>query len=141
VVAYFGPDPAATWAGMVAHEERLQAILLQFLVADDRITIIGESSAKQKLRVPVVSFVVRGVKSQRLVEAVEARSRYGFRSGHMYSHRLLRDVCGLEDVDDGVVRVSLLHYNTGEWISLLFFVPCLKLRGWRAYARDQGGET
>ena len=59
----------------------------------------------------------------------------------MYSHRLLRDVCGLEDVDDGVVRVSLLHYNTGEWISLLFFVPCLKLRGWRAYARDQGGGT
>lgn len=120
VVAYFGPDPAATWAGMVAHEEQLQAILLQFLVADDRVTIIGECSAAQELRVPVVSFVVRGVKSQRLVEAVEARSRYGFRSGHMYSHRLLRDVCGLEDVDDGVVRVSLLHYNTGEWIPLLF---------------------
>jgi hypothetical protein len=32
----------------------------------------------------------------------------------MYSHRLLADVCGLEDVEDGVVRVSFLHYNTGE---------------------------
>jgi selenocysteine lyase/cysteine desulfurase len=99
---------------MAAHEERLQEILLQFLVAHDRITIIGEPSASQELRVPVISFVVRGVKSQRLVEAVESRSPYGFRSGHMYSHRLLKDVCGLDDVDDGVVRVSLLHYNTGK---------------------------
>lgn len=114
VVAYFGADPGATWEGMVAHEERLQGILLQFLAADDRVTIIGEPSARQELRVPVISFVVRGVKSQTLVEAVEARSAYGFRSGHMYSHRLLKDVCGLDDVDDGVVRVSLLHYNTGK---------------------------
>ena len=92
---------------VVAHEERLQAILLQFLVADDRVTIIGKGSAAQEL----------GVKSQRLVEAVEAveaRSRYEFRSGHIYSHRLLRDVCGPEDVDDGVVKVSLLHDNTRE---------------------------
>lgn len=99
---------------MAAHEERLQEILLQFLTAHDRVTIIGEPSASQELRVPVMSFVVRGVKSQRLVEAVESRSPYGFRSGHMYSHRLLQDVCGFDDVDDGVVRVSLLHYNTGK---------------------------
>lgn len=32
----------------------------------------------------------------------------------MYSHRLLNDVVGLEDVEDGVVRISMLHYNTGE---------------------------
>ncbi|KAJ5895741.1 uncharacterized protein N7473_005140 [Penicillium subrubescens] len=112
VVAFFGADPSATWKAMAAHEERLQEILLQFLAAHDRITIIGEPSASQELRVPVISFVVRDVKSQRLVEAVESRSWYGFRSGHMYSHRLLKDVCGLDDVDDGVVRVSLLHYNT-----------------------------
>jgi selenocysteine lyase/cysteine desulfurase len=114
VVAYFGTDPSTTWTAMAAHEERLQEILLQFLAADDRITIIGEPRGSQELRVPVISFVVRGVKSQRLVEAVESRSAYGFRSGHMYSHRLLKDVCGLADVDDGVVRVSLSHYNTGK---------------------------
>lgn len=114
VVAFFGADPRATWAAMAAHEERLQEILLQFLASDDRITIIGEPSAHHEVRVPVISWVVRGIKSQRLVEAVEARSAYGFRSGHMYSHRLLKDVCGFDDVDDGVVRVSLLHYNTGE---------------------------
>ncbi|KAJ5263181.1 Pyridoxal phosphate-dependent transferase major region subdomain 2 [Penicillium angulare] len=112
VVEYFGPNSSATWDSMAAHEERLQEILLAFLRGDERITIIGEPSAAKELRVPVISFIVRGMGSQQLVEAVEARSSYGFRSGHMYSHRLLKDVCGLEDVDDGVVRVSLLHYNS-----------------------------
>lgn len=115
VVDYFGGDPAATWAAMAAHEERLQQILLEFLAADERITIIGEPSPAQHRRVAVISFVVRGMGSQQVVEAAEARSAYGFRSGHMYSHRLLADVCGLDDVEDGVVRVSLLHYNTGKW--------------------------
>jgi hypothetical protein len=32
----------------------------------------------------------------------------------MYSHRLLEDIVGLEDVEDGVVRISMLHYNSGE---------------------------
>ncbi|KAJ5887418.1 Pyridoxal phosphate-dependent transferase major region subdomain 2, partial [Penicillium taxi] len=112
VVEYFGPDPSARWAAMANHEERLQQILLSFLAGDERIRIIGEPSAAQALRVPVISFIVRGFGSQKLVEMVEFRSAYGFRSGHMYSHRLLADVCGLQDLEDGVVRVSLLHYNT-----------------------------
>lgn len=113
---------------MAKHEERLQAILLEFLVADERISIIGEPSPAQDRRVPVISFVVRGVGSQQLVAAVEARSAYGFRSGHMYSHRLLAEVCGLEDVEDGVVRVSLLHYNTGR----LFLASGALSCGWSA---------
>lgn len=118
VVEFFGSDPSSTWAEMAAHEERLQQILLDFLNADDRVTVIGEPSANKDLRVPVISFTVRGVGSQQLVEAVERRSAYGFRSGHMYSHRLLAEVCGLKDVEDGVVRVSFLHYNTGKWLKM-----------------------
>ncbi|KAJ5724304.1 Pyridoxal phosphate-dependent transferase major region subdomain 1 [Penicillium malachiteum] len=113
VVEFFGRDVSVTWAAMSAHEERLQQILLAYLEGDERITIIGEPKSAQTLRVPVISFLVRGMGSQQVVEAVEARSSYGFRSGHMYSHRLLKEVCGVKDVDDGVVRVSLLHYNTG----------------------------
>ena len=100
------------------NEERLQEILLEFLRGDERVRIIGDESGKKEVRVPVVSFVVDGVASQWVVEAVEGRSAFGFRSGHMYSHRLLREVCGLEDVEDGVVRVSFLHYNTGEFTNL-----------------------
>ncbi|KAJ5194495.1 Pyridoxal phosphate-dependent transferase major region subdomain 1 [Penicillium cf. griseofulvum] len=111
IVEYFGSDLSTTWTQMAEHEERLQRILLEFLNSDRRIDVIGEVSASKELRVSVISFVVQGVGSQRLVE-VERRSAFGFRSGHMYSHRLLADVCGLDDVEDGVVRVSFLHYNT-----------------------------
>lgn len=135
VVEYFGPEASATWAEMVAHEEQLQGILLAFLAGDSRITIIGEPSADKELRVPVISFVVSGMGSQELVEAVEARSSYGFRSGHMYSHRLLKDVCGLADVEDGVVRVSFLHYNTGK----LDLGPCSGSTG--ASCTDQATEA
>jgi selenocysteine lyase/cysteine desulfurase len=116
VVEYFGPDPASAWAQIAAYEEKLQAILLDFLKSrSDIITIFGEPSASKELRVPVVSFTVKGMKSQQVVEQVEKRSRLGFRSGHMYSYRLLKDIFGLEDVDDGVIRVSMLHYNTGTY--------------------------
>lgn len=124
VVEYFGATPAKTWDEMAQHEERLQAILLSFLNSDSRVRVIGDRSASKEVRVPVISFTVDGVGSQALVEAVEARSAFGFRSGHMYSHRLLHEVCGLADVEDGVVRVSFLHYNSGEYcpLSILYTV-------------------
>ncbi|GES63183.1 aminotransferase [Aspergillus terreus] len=119
VVEYFGSDIAGAWKAIAAHEEKLQGILLGFLNSHERITVYGETSASRELRVPVISFTVRGAKSQRVVEEVEKRSPFGFRSGHMYSLRLVKDIMGLEDPDDGVVRISMLHYNTEEEISSL----------------------
>ncbi|GAB1206725.1 hypothetical protein APSETT445_005424 [Aspergillus pseudonomiae] len=106
VVEYFEPDVSASWEKIAAQEEKLQQIVLDFLNANDRVTVYGERSADRNLRVPVISFTVRGTKSQRVVEEVEKRSAYGFRSGHMYSHRLINDIIGLEDVEDGVVRIK-----------------------------------
>lgn len=117
ITAYFGPDRAASWKAIADHEEKLQAVLLDYLRSNDKVTIIGEPSADQKRRVPVVSFLVKGWKSQAVVQEVEKRSNFGFRAGHMYSHRLLRDVLKVADPDDGVVRISFLHYNTGEFPS------------------------
>jgi selenocysteine lyase/cysteine desulfurase len=114
VLEYLGPNPAATWDKIASHEEKLQAILLDYLTSDDQITLCGEPSASKEFRVPVVSFTVQGIKSQKVIEEVERRTAFCFRHGHMYSHRLLSDVVGLEDVEDGVVRISMLHYNTGE---------------------------
>ncbi|EAL85836.1 putative aminotransferase [Aspergillus fumigatus Af293] len=114
VLEFLGPNPAATWDTIASHEEKLQAILLNYLRSQDQITIYGEPSSSKVLRVPVISFTVQGIKSQKVVEEVERRTQFCFRHGHMYSHRLLNDVVGLEDVEDGVVRISMLHYNTGE---------------------------
>ncbi|KAJ9298933.1 hypothetical protein DTO271G3_3175 [Paecilomyces variotii] len=114
VVEYFGSDIKTKWGQIAAYEEQLQEILLSYLRSNPRITIYGEPSANKDLRVPVVSFTVKGMKSKAVVDEVEKRSNFGFRNGHMYSHRLLQEIMHLEDVEDGVVRVSMMHYNTEE---------------------------
>jgi hypothetical protein len=65
------------------HEARLQQILLEFFRSPYYYywRTVGTQGA-----VPIIRFVVQGAGSQQL-EAVERRS-FGFRSCHMYSHRL-----------------------------------------------------
>lgn len=60
----------------------------------------------------MVSFGVRGRGAREVVEGVERRSGFGCRWGAFYSVRLVEGVLGLGG--EGVVRVSLVHYNTGE---------------------------
>ncbi len=110
VVKYLAETP---WKGVKEHEMRIQEILLEYLRSRSDVQIYGEPTSNPDLRVPVISFLVQGRKSEGIVMAVEAKSNYGIRSGHFYSKRLCDDVLGIES-DDGVVRVSLLHYNTEE---------------------------
>jgi cysteine desulfurase family protein (TIGR01976 family) len=102
-----------SWDSIKHHEEKIQKILLDYLRSRDDVQIYGEPSANPDLRVPVLSFVVKGRSSEGIVTAVEERSSYGIRNGHFYSKRLCTDVLGI-DGHDGVVRASLLHYNTEE---------------------------
>ncbi|CAI6309450.1 unnamed protein product [Periconia digitata] len=99
---------------ITAHEGRLQAILLEFLNSRDDITVLGTASADSKDRVPTVSFVVKGLSSRKVVEEAEKVSNYGFRWGTFYSNRLCDEVLGLDK--EGVVRVSMVHYNTEDEI-------------------------
>lgn len=61
-----------------------------------------------------VSFTVKGRKSQDFVEAVDkaTNGELGIRWGSFYSVRLVEEFLGLGK--DGIVRVSMVHYNTGE---------------------------
>lgn len=105
------------WEGMVGQEEELAEVLLGYLRGKpDRYVIYGEDSSERGRRVPVISFGVKGRSSREVVEKIERRSEFGFRWGHFYSKRLLDDVLGIESEQDGVVRVSMLHYNTLEEI-------------------------
>ena len=103
------------WEGMMGQEERIQEVLLAYLRSEpEKITIYGDPSSDRRVRVPVISFRVKGWKSFDVIDEVEKRSNFGCRPGHFYSKRLCDEVLGLEDSDDGVVRCSLLHYNTVE---------------------------
>lgn len=103
------------WDNISRQEEDLQEILLSFLRSKPEIIkIYGESSSDRALRVPVISFRVKGHSSLAVIDAIEKQSNFGCRSGHFYSKRLCEQVLGINDADDGVVRCSLLHYNTKE---------------------------
>lgn len=102
------------WEAIAHHEEKLQGILIDHLNAKPELyQIYGEPSADRTKRVPVISFTVKDKKSKDIVDAIEARSDFGCRWGSFYSNRLVSEVLGL-DAADGVVRVSLVHYNTGK---------------------------
>lgn len=115
LVAYFGQDPKKTWVGIARHEEVLQKTLLGYLNSRPDIVIRGETSSKAAVRLPTISFTVKGQSSRSVVEAIEAQSNIGIRWGHFFSKRLAEKILGLDD--DGVVRVSLVHYNNGRFCS------------------------
>ena len=85
-------------------------------------TVFGERDKDRALRVPVVSFRVEGRGSREVVEQVDARSDFGIRWGHFYSKRLVEEVLG--QGEEGVVRVSMVHYNTGMLLISLRFRLC-----------------
>ncbi|KAI1341488.1 pyridoxal phosphate-dependent transferase [Xylariaceae sp. FL0016] len=116
VLAYLRPADGAddVWAGVEAHEAELQGTLLDYLNARDDVTIYGDPSPDTRVRVATVSFTVAGWNSRDVVETVERETNFGFRWGMFYSNRLAKEVLGLGD--DGVVRVSMVHYNTVEEI-------------------------
>ncbi|KAI9048105.1 hypothetical protein LZ554_007901 [Drepanopeziza brunnea f. sp. 'monogermtubi'] len=113
VLEYFGPEPAASWAKIEKHEELLQGTLLEYLNSRPDVTVMGEKDKDTKKRVSTISFVVKGKKSRDVVEAVDAltNGEVGIRWGTFYSVRLADEILGLSQVD-GVVRVSMVHYNT-----------------------------
>jgi cysteine desulfurase family protein (TIGR01976 family) len=103
---------------MRACEEPVQARLIEYLLSKKRVRIIGPAHGGSN-RVGTVSFVHESKSSAEIADAAHARD-IGIRNGHMYAYRLC-EALGLEP-EDGVVRVSLVHYNTVEEIDRLIKV-------------------
>lgn len=99
------------WEASMKQENELQALLLDYLIEREDVTIYGEESDNSEIRVPTISFKIKGWGSREVIEAVEARTNLGFRYGSFYSQRLFKHVLDLDPLD-GVVRVSMAHYNT-----------------------------
>ena len=117
------------WNDMTLHEEAIQERLLSYLRNRmDVYRIFGVPEGDATKRVPVISFQVQRRSSKEIVEEVEKTTDFGFRWGHFYSKRLCSDVLGLDE--EGVVRVSICHYNTidevDRFIAALDKVCCEK---------------
>ena len=99
-----------------AYEEGIGERLLHYLTSKPNVRIIGSPHADQDKRVPTISFVVSGVDSATIPPQIDPH-RIGIRYGDFYAKRLIKD---LElDKQNGVVRVSMVHYNTIDEIDRL----------------------
>lgn len=109
-----------TWQAIIGQETKLQELFLSYLRGEDGVQLYGAPDSDPRARVPVISFTVGGRTSFSVLEAFEKRTggNIGLRSGHFYSKRLINDVMKLEG-GDGVVRVSMVHYNTEEEVKVL----------------------
>jgi cysteine desulfurase family protein (TIGR01976 family) len=103
---------------MTACELPLQAKLIGYLGSRDDVRIVGPRDDGPS-RVGTISFVHESKSSAEITREVD-RSGIGIRHGHMYAYHLC-EAAGLEP-GDGVVRTSLVHYNTPEEIERLIRV-------------------
>jgi selenocysteine lyase/cysteine desulfurase len=125
VIEYLGGRDSDRWQDVVEHEEKLQEALLSYLRDRPDVTIYGHRESDPARRVPTVSFTIQGWDSKEVVETVEAQTNYAFRWGAFYSERLVRDVLSLGP--HGVVRVSMVHYNTRKSILACVYDSILTL--------------
>jgi len=104
------------WTAMAEHESRLVATLLGYLLDRPGITIHGPRDAAPDSRLPIVSFSAADRDSADIVTAVDD-ANIGIRYGDFHARRLIERL-GLAD-RNGVVRVSMAHYNTLEEVERL----------------------
>ncbi|MCO5297791.1 MAG: aminotransferase class V-fold PLP-dependent enzyme [Fimbriimonadaceae bacterium] len=106
------------YAVMAGLEGPPTARLVEWLQARRGVRIVGPNHAGPD-RVATVSFVHDTQPSSEIAKAVN-RQGIGIRHGHMYSHRLCQAL-GL-DLVEGVVRVSMAHYNSVKEVERLLEV-------------------
>ncbi len=104
------------YALFAEHEEHLAEPFVDFLTARPGIRLVGRRTARQQLRAPTFSFLAEGRRSDEIPAAL-ARHGIGIGSGDFYAARLI-DALGARD-RGGVVRASMVHYNTAEEVGRL----------------------
>ncbi|RXW18739.1 hypothetical protein EST38_g7102, partial [Candolleomyces aberdarensis] len=121
------PDNSLSSAhdAMAEHEQTLLRPLISFLTDpaqwDRGVRIVGDDTVHLG-RVPTVSFVVvgpRATKSKDIVKEFDRRGKVGIRWGHFYAYTLIDTLEPKVDMDDAVVRISLVHYNTVEEVQII----------------------
>jgi cysteine desulfurase family protein (TIGR01976 family) len=104
------------FSAIARHEEELAALLIDELARRRRVRILGLPLADREQRVATVSFVVEGRLSSEIPTALDEH-RIGIRYGDFHARRLIQAL-GLAE-RQGVVRISLAHYNTQAEIEAL----------------------
>ena len=93
---------------MLAHENELAAPILEFLHHHGDVRLLGKPHVRDNDRAPTIAFKPLRQSSRELARRLQD-SGIGTEHGNFYAHRLISDL-GI-DPEDGVVRLSLVHYG------------------------------
>ncbi|MBC34491.1 MAG: cysteine desulfurase-like protein [Bacteroidetes bacterium] len=91
------------------HEEQLSKKFIEFLKTKPNVKIIGSEEWDKDIRVPTISFIVNGTKSDEIPIQVD-EYMIGIRYGDFYARRLIESLDLMDN--QGIIRVSMVHYNS-----------------------------
>ncbi|KAJ8079316.1 hypothetical protein PM082_021818 [Marasmius tenuissimus] len=118
-------DLKASFEAIADQERKLIAPLLEYLTASEQVKkgvrVVGDEKAGGD-RVPTISFVVEGRKSKDIVKVFDSKGGIGIRYGHFYAYHLIDNLQPKLDTEDGVVRISFVHYNTVQEVEKIIEV-------------------
>jgi len=91
------------------HEQEIANPILDYISKRDDFKLIGKSIINNKNRAPTISFIVKN-KSSKTVSDFLVKNKIATRNDNFYAWRCLEAL--KINTDDGVIRISLTHYNT-----------------------------
>jgi len=99
------------------HESKLSKIFLDYVQSNPKIRLIGKTVADTKQRQPTFSFTVSSKLSNKQFVAELTKRKIAIQSGCFYAWRCVKAL--RIDTETGVIRVSLVHYNTEDEVKYL----------------------
>jgi len=96
------------------HEENIANPLLDYLSKRNDLKLFGKSRIKNKNRAPTISIISKN-KSSKYFSNFLVQNKIATRNDNFYAWRCLKSL-GV-DVEDGVVRLSMVHYNTEKEVT------------------------
>jgi cysteine desulfurase family protein (TIGR01976 family) len=106
----------AAYDAIATQENALTERLLSYLRARNDCVVIGQDSNRDGTRIPTISFRFDGRNAEEVCKIID-REKIAIRFGDFHSRRLV-EYMGLSD-NAGVLRVSMVHYNTLEQVDRL----------------------
>jgi cysteine desulfurase family protein (TIGR01976 family) len=98
------------------YEEEIANPLLAYIESREDIRLIGKNNITNKNRAPTIAFTFNQ-KSSKFISSELVKNGIATRNDNFYAWRCLKAL-GI-DTEDGVVRTSMVHYNTQEDIDKL----------------------
>ena len=106
----------AGFAAVTAQEDALVHRLLSYLAARNDCRVFGATTNAHSTRIPTVAFRFDGRNSGEMAKAMDAH-KIAIRHGDFHSRRLVEDLGQMGD--GGLLRVSMVHYNTLDEVDRL----------------------